>query len=130
MPATALEGFLEKIELYYDFARDGGAVGAIAFRGPQVRRGFRITHAYLETITGFTGSSSTIAIHAEGANDILSAVVLTNFAAAGVDAGIQDGTAANSLKVTADRTVYLTVAVGALTAGKMKLVLCGYHTTN
>lgn len=130
MPAFGLEGSVDMYMVEYDFARDGGAVGAIACRGPQIPSGFRITSAFLETLTGFAGGeSATIAIHVEGANDILSQVVLTNFAAAGVDAGVPVGTATTSVKTTADRIVYLTVGTAALTAGKMRIVFYGYHTS-
>lgn len=131
MPAFGLEGPLTSYALEYDFTRDGGAVGDIAFRGPQIPSGFRVTSAFLETITGFTGgSNATIAIKLNSANDILSEVVLTNFAAAGCDAGVPVGTASTSVVATADRTVYLTVGTAALTAGKMRVVFYGYHTTN
>jgi hypothetical protein len=129
MPAYGLEGSVDMYMVEWDFARDGGGVGAIAFRGPQLPKGFRITSTFLETLTGIAGGgSATIAIHAVSANDILSQVVLTNFAAAGCDAGIQVGVAANSLLMTADSTVYLTVGTAALTAGKMRVVFYGYHT--
>lgn len=125
-------GLDQKVEMYmfeYDFARDGGAIGDIAFRGGQVPNGFRVTSAFLETLTGFTGgANATIAIKLNAANDILSEVVLTNFAAAGVDPGIPVGTAATSVKATANRTLYLTVGTAALTAGKMRVVFYGYHT--
>lgn len=129
MPASALDDYVNMYVLSWDFARDGGAIGDIAFRGPQIPSGFRITSAFLETITGLTGgSNATIAIKLNAANDILSEVVLTNFAAAGVDPGIPVGTAATAVKATANRTVYLTVGTAALTAGKMRVVFYGYHT--
>ncbi len=130
MPAFGLEQSVDMYMFEYDFSRDGGAVGDIAFRGPQVPNGFRVTSAFLETLTGFTSSgSATIAIKLNTANDILSEVGLTNFAAAGVKAGIPVGTAATAVKATADRTLYLTVGTAALTAGKMRVVFYGYHTS-
>lgn len=129
MPAFGLDQSVNMYMFEYDFTRDGGVVGDIAFRGPKIPTGFRVTSAFLETLTGFTsGGAATIAVKLNAANDILSEVVLTNFAAAGVDAGIPVGTAASSVKATANQTLYLTVGTAALTAGKMRVVFYGYHT--
>jgi hypothetical protein len=130
MPASALEGSVDKYVQEWDFARDGGAIGAIDFRGPKIPNGFRITSTFIEVLTGLTGGTNAeIAISMNTAGDLKASAVLTAYASAGVVAGIPVGTAATAVKATANRTITLNVTVAALTAGKLRLVHYGYHTS-
>lgn len=130
MPSYGLDQCVDMYMQEWDFARDGGGIGNIAFRGPQIPSGFRITSTFIEVLTGVTGGANAeIAITMNSAGDLKASAVLTAYASAGVVAGIPVGTAASSVKATADRTIYLTVSVAALTAGKIRLVHYGYHTS-
>lgn len=110
----------------YSFAVQGGAVGSknllsdLTEAGSLVKLpvGAVITNAYLDIVTAFTstGGTGTIALTLQSAADLLAAVdadTLSNRAQ-----GIPDNTVANTIKLTAERTLVLTVATAALTAGK------------
>jgi len=130
MPVGALSGCVDKYVQEWDFARDGGAVGDIAFRGPKIPNGFRITSTFIEVVTGMTaGSNGEIGITMNSTGDLKASAVVTGYASAGVVAGIPVGTAATAVKATADRTIYLNVSVAAVTAGKLRLVHYGYHSS-
>lgn len=130
MPAFALEQKVNKYTLEWDYARDGGAVGDIAFRGPQIPSGFRVTSAFVECLTSLTcGDDGTVSIKMNAGEDLLADSAYSGYTADTCTAGVPVMTAASSVKATADRTVYLTVAGHALTAGKIRLVLYGYHTS-
>jgi hypothetical protein len=130
MSASELEGVVDKVVQEWDFARDGGAVGSIPFRGPKIPNGFRVTNTFIEVLTGVTGGTSAeIGISMNTTGDLKASAVLTAYASAGVVAGIPVGTAATAVKATAARTPTLDVTVAALTAGKIRLVHYGYHTS-
>ena len=88
-----------------------------------------ITRAWYDVTTTFTSASdaATIAIHANAANDIVSALAISaggNIWDAGLHEGIEDGTVSTAIKMTANRTVTATVAGGEdLTAGVLYLYL-------
>ena len=87
-----------------------------------------ILKATYQVKTTFTSAANTatIAIKAEGANDIVSAIAIndgTNPWTAGFLAGIEDGTVTHYLALTAEREIVFTNAVQALTAGKLVLFL-------
>lgn len=102
-----------------------------------------ITNAYVDVITTFTSAadSATIALSVEGANDLTAAIAISNasnvwdaglhgclpgsYAEATVagDTAILDAArkAASYINLTAERELTATVAVQALTAGKLVL---------
>jgi len=85
-----------------------------------------IVHTWYDVVTPFTSgtSTATVALHAEGADDIVAAIAINDVStpwAAGMHDGIQDGTAANMIKTTAAREITATVGVESLTAGKLFL---------
>lgn len=85
-----------------------------------------ITKAYFQVKTGFTsaGSTATIALKAQTANDIYTATAVSGaMGTPGIIAGVSDGAAANMITLTAERELVATVAVQALTAGKGFLVV-------
>jgi len=104
----------------YDFSVDGGSVGAIGL-GVTLPDNAIIQRAFIDVVTGMTsaGGAGTIALHAEGAGDILAAVDADTLS--GIEEGIQDGTAANMVKCTAARELTATIAVEDLTAGAFVL---------
>lgn len=83
--------------------------------------------SWYDVITTFTSATdaATIAIHAEAANDIVTATAISAGGSiwdAGLHAGAQDGGPSNMVKLTAARTLTVTVAGGEdLTAGKLHL---------
>lgn len=119
----------------YDFAVDGGAVSTIALRaspgdlmGPTIPKGAIIVGGTVDIATALTsGGAATIAMQAEAANDILSAVAvaswttgLKNVLPAETTGAL---TAATGVKTTAARTISIVIAAFALTAGKFTVTL-------
>lgn len=87
-----------------------------------------ITRAWYDVITTFTSATdaATIAIHVEGANDVVTATAISaggNVWDAGLHEAIQVGTAATMVKTSAARAITATVASEELTAGKLVLFL-------
>ena len=83
-----------------------------------------ITRTWFEVLTTFTSATdaATLAVSALAANDIKSAVAISDAGNpwdAGYTEGIQAGAAANFIKLSAEKELVVTVAVEALTAGKL-----------
>ena len=117
----------------YDFAVDGGAIGAITLRatsedslGNLVPNGAVILGGYIEVDTLFTtGTGATMAISLEGANDLIAATVVSGapYSTTGRKSLIPVFTGATTIKTTAARSLVATIAVGTVTAGKMRVVI-------
>lgn len=111
-------------------ATGGKAIGAHGL-GLTLPVGAVITRAFYDVITTFTSATDagTIALHLNAANDVVSAIAISN-AANAWDAGLHITavieTAATMFKLTADRELTATVAVEALTAGILR-VYVEYH---
>lgn len=118
---------LKSITGEYDFAVDGGAIGAITLRGDNtIPAGSVITGGYLEVDTLFTtGTAATMAISVEAANDVIAATVVSGapYSTTGRKSVIPAFTGATSLKTTVARSIVATIAVGTVTAGKGRVVL-------
>lgn len=85
---------------------------------------------YVETTFTSSTDAATIALSVVGANDLVSAIAISNGgnpwdAGAAVDS-IADHAAANWVKTTADSEITATVAVEALTAGKLYVMVEWY----
>lgn len=110
----------------YDFAVDGGAVGAITLRGDSVPSGAVIVDSLLRVTTALTGGTvtDTLSLGSEGATDIQSAAArnAAPWATAGAKRGTLTATAAPVL-TTANRSLTFTVNGTDLTAGAFKLVV-------
>lgn len=106
----------------YDFAVKGGAQGAISL-GVVIPDKAIVTKSFFHVKTAFTsGGSATVALGTgEAANDIKTATAFDDaaYAVGNIGAGISDGAVANMKKMTADRTIKLTIATADLTAGKV-----------
>jgi hypothetical protein len=118
----------------HDFAIHGGAIGAINL-GP-VPAGFIVLNCVYDVITTYTtagADAGTLALSIEGANDIVSAVAVSNGGNpwdAGRHQAIPDfGTLADDVKATIDRQLVLTIGGQAVTAGKMRIFLFGCQST-
>jgi hypothetical protein len=122
----------------YDFAVDGGAIGSITLRcgpdalgaqdqlGNTIPTGSVIEGGYIEVDTLFTtGSGATMAINAEGAGDLIAATVVSGapYSTTGRKSLIPVFTGATTVKTTAARSLVATIAVGTVTAGKMRVVV-------
>lgn len=119
----------------YDFAVDGGAVGAITLRsaggaslGSELPAGSVITGGYIEVDTLVTSASSntgTISVGSESAADLLAAAVTSGapWSTTGRKSILPAATGATSVKTTVKRNLTITVATAALTAGKFRVVV-------
>jgi hypothetical protein len=113
---------------YYDFAVDGGAMTTITLRsndGP-LPIGSYVTGGLLDVTTQFTtGTSATGALTVEGANDLVSATIVSGapFSTTGQKDIVPDATGSTALELTAARNPALVVGTGTITAGAFKLVL-------
>jgi hypothetical protein len=109
----------EYIPFVYDFAVHGGAVGAIDL-GISVPAGTIILDGIYDVVDALaSGGAATIALKVEGTGDVLAAAAIGTAGTEGLHDVVPDGTAAKAIKATEDRKVTLTVAVAALTAGKL-----------
>lgn len=112
----------------YDFTRDGGAISTIILRsedGP-IPAGSYIVSGVLDILTLFTtGTAATAALTVEGANDLVSATVVSGapYSTTGLKSIIPVGTGATAIKTTATRAPSIVIATGTITAGKLRLVL-------
>lgn len=114
-----------------DFDVDGGAIGAISLRGADIPDNSRVVRSFYIVGTTFTSATDaatiSIGLPTDDAAGIVAATAISgggNIWDAGAHEGIQTGTAATfSEKTTAARTPTATIAVEALTAGKLDLFL-------
>lgn len=112
---------------YYDFATDGGAIGAINMRGDALPSGALVLQAFVKVNTGLLPTTtSTISLGIEGAADLRAAAVVTTATGGKLDGTV--GTALTSqnsasapLALTADRQVVATIAAGTFTAGQFSV---------
>ncbi len=125
---TELDRTKNVIRCQYDFAVQGGATGSVICLDPEGNQcklpdNAIITRAWLDVLTTLTsGGSATVALTANAAGDILVAQDYADLTAGFVEC-IQDGTAENFVKLTAERTILFVIAGAALTAGKADLFL-------
>jgi hypothetical protein len=112
----------------YDFAVDGGAIGTTTLRavdmsGGAVPSGAVVTSGYVDVLTAVTsGGAATVAVSLESASDLL-APALQAALTTGRKSIIPAATGATSIKTTAARSLTVTIAVAALTAGKLRVVV-------
>ena len=109
----------------YDFAMDGGAVGDITLRGDRLPNDAVITSGMIHVNTAVTsGGSATVALKVLSAGDVLAATAKTSLTLNALLDTVPVGTAATAVRTTsAGLGVTMTVAVAALTAGKITVAL-------
>jgi len=114
----------KKIAMFeYDFAKDGGAIGAITLRGNPVPAGAVIDAGKILIITQPTSDgSATVALKMVNANDTRAATAIASLTA-GIQAAVFDGSAGNSVLTTASTSMTMTIAVAALTGGKFRVAV-------
>jgi len=111
----------------YDFSVDGGTIGAID-SGITIPDNAIILGGMVDKLTTCTSATDagTMAIHAEGANDLVTAVAIssgTSWDAPGLVDLIPVHTAATAIKCTAARNITFTIAVEDFTAGKFTVAV-------
>jgi hypothetical protein len=114
----------------YDFAVDGGAIGAIP-AGIAIPDNSIICGGFVDVVTTCTteaADAGTMAIHVEGANDIVTATAVSaggNIWDAGLHPIVPKANTPEStaIKLTAARDVTFTIAGQAFTAGKFTVFL-------
>jgi len=122
-----LRGSIQVAIASYDFAVQGGATGTVDLLGLDgkpvvIPQNAIIVDSLIDVLTPCTTSASgTIALTAQTAADLRAATAAATYT--GLLAGIPVGTAATSIKMTADRTLRATIATGAITAGKFNLIV-------
>src|ERR1043166_8952265 len=111
-------GEVKAARAFYDFALDGGAVGAITLRGDTIPAGAIVTDALVHVDTIPTsGGAATIAVKVESGTDIVNADAISGAPWSTLGAKRADFTATTApIKTTAARSVVATVATAALTA--------------
>lgn len=123
-------GFLRVARATYDFAEHGGAISAINL-GVTLPDNAVIVGGFVDVVTTCTtagADAGTMALHVQGANDIVSAIAVSN-AANPWDAGLHaivpkaNTPESTGIKLTAARAITATIATQAFTAGKFNLFL-------
>lgn len=115
-------GALRITRARYDFAVDGGAVGAINLlpAGAELPAGAVILGGFLDVITPLTsGGAATVSVNAEAAGDLVAAAAIAGapWSTAGRKSLVPAFTGATTVKTTAARNIAATVGTAALTAG-------------
>ena len=123
---TELHKTLNCVKARYDFSVHGGAVSTINLDDENgnnvvIPSGAIIWSGVIDILTAMAsaGGTGTIALNSEGAGDLKAAVDADTLS--GRAAIIPVGTAASCIKLTADRTLTVSIATEALTAGKFDL---------
>lgn len=114
---------LRCVAAQYDFAKDGGAVGDFAL-GIRIPAGALIIDAFAHVQTAATSadSTATIALKAESAGDLFAAAAVSGapWSTTGRKQGVPDLATVGDTKImTAEREITMSIAVQALTAGKI-----------
>jgi hypothetical protein len=117
------------LKAVYDFSTQGGAIGDISLKDVEgaaaiLPSGAIVTKVFIDVVTAVTSDgAATVAVKSEGAGDMLSATAKASFTLAALLAGVQDGAVGNMIRMTADRTIKITVAAADLTAGKLNVFI-------
>jgi len=113
-------GPLEKVEIEYDFAKDGGVVGALDI--VKFKQAVIIHNAYMKVDTAVTSSGSATLIYGIKGGDTDAFCDLTSGAKANLTIGavIPNEAAGTMLKVPADSVVEMAIGTEALLTGKVR----------
>lgn len=112
---------------YYDFATDGGAVGAINLRGDMIPSGAVVLSSIVKVATAVTsGGAATVSLGVETAVDIRAVATDLTTPPALSTTGNKNGLitrATAPTSTTADRHIVATIATAALTAGRFSVLV-------
>lgn len=128
-PSSDGLGTMRVARATYDFAEHGGTIGAISL-GVVIPDDAVVCGGFVDVKTTATSASDagTGAIHVQGANDIVSAIAISN-GGNPWDAGLKaivpkaNTPETTGIKLTAARTITFTIAVEDFTAGKFVVFL-------
>lgn len=114
---------LELVEIEYDFAKDGGATGALDII--KMSQAMVLVDAYLKVDTAFTSGGSATLIWGVKGGDTDACLDVTSGAVANLTAGavIPGETACKQIKLAADAVLEMTIGTAAMTAGKCRFVM-------
>jgi hypothetical protein len=128
---SALENRKYVMQCEYDFAKDGGAIGDITLRGDRLPAGAIVTGGVVHVQTAVTSAgSATVALELVGTADVLAATAKASLTLNALISPVPDGpTAGDWIRTTAATQLVATVAVAALTAGKIVVCLEYFITT-
>lgn len=130
MPVIEGTSAVKTAQAVYDFAVEGGAVGTITLQaapgdvhGNTIPAGAVITGGYIDVETAATsGGVPAVSLTAESASDVASGLALAGLTTGRKDI-IPDSTGSTAVKTTVARSLTMTIATAALTAGKWRVVL-------
>lgn len=133
MPTMEGTKRLKEVRGEYDFAVDAGAIGTLTLRaanddsgGNFIPAGSVIEGGYIEVDTLLTAAAGgTIAVNTEAAGDILAAAIFSGvpWSTTGRKSVLPLFSGATTVKTTVSRAIAIAIAVGAVTAGKFRVVL-------
>lgn len=107
----------------YDYAKHGGAVGDIALT-PKLPIGAIVTSGMIHVPTAVTSDgSATVALKLKTSEDVLAATAKASLTLNALLDPVPVHTAATAVRTTALTGLTVTVAVAALTAGKIRVHL-------
>lgn len=120
------------MKVQYDFAQQGGAVGTVNLLVPKTPGGpgalkgtlpknALIIGCYIDVLTPATGAGSIALGTGQTTVDLKAATAAASYT--GIVACIPTGSAASSIKLTADRIPTATISVGTITAGKFNVLI-------
>lgn len=116
-----VEGQRGVLKAKYDFAVQGGAVGAVNLTDDngddaKLPDNAIVINNFIDVHTTITSASTpTIALGVVAADDLKSATAIASLT--GIVQGDTDGTVGNMIKLTAEKTLTMTIAGTTLTAG-------------
>jgi hypothetical protein len=117
---------------YYNFAVDGGAIGAITpALSDNIPAGAIMCYGWVNSVVAFVGATATIAIGTtagSSATALLAATAVASYSLDAIQALVP--VIATPVKMTAAGQIKLTVAVAALTAGVAEIFVAYVLPTN
>lgn len=118
---------LKSVQAEYDFATDGGAAGVITLRpidslGNSIPAGSVVTGGFIDVSVACLSASGTIALGIEAANDLVTAAGQASWTT-GRKSIVPAGTGATSVKTTVARSLAITIATAAFTAGTFRVTV-------
>ena len=127
MPIIEGTSRLKTAQGEYSFAVDGGAVSTITLRsvdgeGGTIPAGSIIVGGYVDVTTACASATGTIAVNSEGAGDLIAAVGQGSWTTGRKDI-VPDSTGSTAIKTTAARSLAITIATAAFTAGVFRVVV-------
>ena len=126
MQKSGLENDVDVAYFQYDEKKHGGAVGDNLVGGDAIPKGAVIRRGVLDINEAATSTATgcTIGISAVSVGDILGQTAVASFAKDVLLDIVPVNTAATSIRATSDiKSIKVTPAVGALTAGKFTVAL-------